>query len=463
MTRLERAHRRILVIDDDPGMCELLEMSLAGLGFEVTVASDRADVVSHLADDYDAAVVDIVLDHMSGLDVCRQIHETRPELPVLIMTAHGDSHVAIEAIRADAYDFIAKPFPIESLARILDRALEERQLARTVGQLRETVTASNGVFGLVGESPEIRELAVLLRRVASNDATVLITGESGTGKDLVARAIHECSPRARGPFLAFNCAAHETLLDAELFGHVKGAFTDARHSRPGLFVEASGGTLFLDEIADLPLSMQPKLLRVLQERKVRPLGADTEIPFDTRIVAATNRDLGEQVRQKRFREDLFYRIDVVRIETPPLRVRQGDVLLLSQHFLEQHRGRNGRQVSGLTPAAAQMLLDYDWPGNVRELENTIARAVTLTRFAEITVGDLPDRITSRPVKLLASSVGETGQLPRLEEVAASYIRRVLAGVDGNKTRAAEILGLNRRTLYRKVKRFNIDVSPTKAS
>jgi two-component system response regulator HydG len=291
-------------------------------------------------------------------------------------------------------------------------------------------------------------------RVIDGDAPVLITGESGTGKELVARAIHKRSERGEGPFIAVNCAAMPpNLLESELFGHVRGAFTDAKRSHDGLFVQASGGTLFLDEIGEMPLEMQPKLLRALEERSVRPIGGTQNVSFDTRIIAATNRDLETDVEDGRFREDLFYRIDVVRIHVPPLRSRGNDVLLLAQHFLERVASRAGKAVTGFTGAAAQRLLEYDWPGNVRELQNFIERAVTLTRFEEITVDDLPKKIRNYHASQMVIVGDDPEQLMSLEELERRYIQRVLKAVTGNKTQAARVLGLDRRTLYRKLKRY----------
>jgi two-component system response regulator HydG len=302
---------------------------------------------------------------------------------------------------------------------------------------------------IVGVSPEMKKLAELVSRLATSDASVLVTGESGTGKELVVRALHERSPRT-GPFLAVNCAAlPETLLEAELFGHERGAFTDARRARTGLFLEANGGTLLLDEIAEMAPSMQAKILRALQERKVRPLGAVQEVPFDTRIVAATNRDLEQAVRAGTFREDLYYRIDVVRIEVPPLRRRGSDALLLARHFLRRAAQRSGKPVERLGELVAAQLVGYDWPGNVRELENCMERAVALARFDEVTLDDLPRKIREfdRAGAFVDAQVPE--DLPPMHVIEERYARKVLRAVEGNKTRAAKILGVNRRTLYRK--------------
>jgi len=305
----------------------------------------------------------------------------------------------------------------------------------------------------VGESREMRRVADLVSRVAPSDTSVLIVGESGTGKEVVARALHAQSGR-KGPFLAINCAAvPESLLESELFGHVKGAFTDARAQRAGLFVEANHGTLFLDEIGDMPLGMQAKLLRVLQERKVRPVGSSEEIPFDARILAATNQDLESAVANRTFREDLFYRINVVRIDIPPLRARREDILPLAQHFLMAAARRSAKPVKGFGEPVAEVLLAYEWPGNIRELENCIERAVALAQFDELTVDDLPTKLRGSRTEEVFSASHDPNDLLPMHVVEERYLRKVLSAVRGNKTLAAKLLGFDRRTLYRKLERW----------
>jgi two-component system response regulator HydG len=308
--------------------------------------------------------------------------------------------------------------------------------------------------GMLGNSPAVRRVFDLVARVGDSDASVLISGESGTGKELVARAIHEHSSRREGPFLAINCAAlPPTLLESELFGHTRGAFTDAKAARTGLFVQAEGGTLLLDEIGEMPLEMQPKLLRALQERTVRPLGGNSEVPFNVRVLASTNRDLEAEVEARRFREDLYYRIHVVSIDVPPLRERGADTLLLSQHFIDRFAARSNRSVRGIAPAAADKLLAYNWPGNVRELENCMERAVALMRTHEITVEDLPEKVRNYQPAHEVLAVHDPSELITVDELERRYIQRVLALVSGNKSRAAQILGFDRRTLYRKIERY----------
>jgi two-component system response regulator HydG len=338
---------------------------------------------------------------------------------------------------------------------VLERGLSHRALKLEVRQLRQAVIDSTRFGDILGASAPVRAMCDLIERAAPSDATVLISGESGTGKDLVARALHERGARRQGPFVALNCAAiTESLLESELFGHKRGAFTDARESRPGLLVQARGGTVFLDEIGDMPAGMQAKLLRAIESRTVRPVGSDTETPIDVRFVAATNRDLESDAEDGRFRQDLFFRINVIQIAVPPLRARGNDVLLLAQHFLERAAARNAKAVVGLSPPAAERLLAYNWPGNVRELQNAIERAVALTAFERIAPEDLPDRIRShRRSQLVVGGEDPTSLLP-MHEVERRYILHVLETAGGNKTVAARILGFDRRTMYRKLERFD---------
>jgi len=448
---------RVLVVDDDDDMLELVRDELASRGFAVDVASTGGDALTALQwRECDAVITDVRLERESGLDLCERIVASQPDVPVLIMTAFGDLDTAVRAIRAGAYDFIAKPFKMDMVAIALRRAVQHRQLQREVGRLRDALDRAPTVEGVLGDSRTMRNVFEMVTRVADGNATVLVTGESGTGKELVARAIHERSPRSSGEFVAINCAAMPApLLESELFGHVKGAFTDAKVSRSGLFVRANGGTLFLDEIGEMALEMQAKLLRVLQDRRVRPVGGDTEVSFDTRIVAATNRDLDADVAAGRFREDLFYRINVVRIHVPPLRSRGNDILLLAQQFLQELAGRSGKAVTGISGTTAERLLTYDWPGNVRELQNCMERAVTLARFEELTPDDLPEKIRLHASTRLSEG-DDPEQLPTLDEMERRYIRRVLSATEGNKTRAARVLGVDRRTLYRRIHRLGID-------
>ncbi|HMA95808.1 MAG TPA: sigma-54 dependent transcriptional regulator [Polyangiaceae bacterium] len=442
----------VLVVDDDREMCELVEAELTQRNYAVTWRTAPSEALELLeSEDFSVLLADIHMEGMGGLELCRAALAKRPDLVAVVMTGFGTMDHAIGAMRAGAYDFVTKPISMDALALTIARAASYRAMSDELRRLRRRVETHELPHG-VGSSGPMQRVAEVVARVAATNTNVLITGESGTGKELVARALHERSGR-KGPFLAINCAAlPENLLESELFGHARGAFTDARAARPGLLVEADQGTLFLDEIGDLPLGMQPKILRALQERTVRPLGSTQEIPFDARIVAATNRDLELEVEHKRFREDLFYRINVVRIDVPPLRVRGNDVLELAQHFLQRAAARSNKNVTRLGRLVADRLVNYDWPGNVRELENCMERAVALTSFDEITLDDLPAKLREyRPTEVYAPS-DDPKDLPPMHVVEERYMRKVLAAVSGNKTLAAKVLGLDRRTLYRKLER-----------
>ena len=437
-------------------MCEMVELDLRQRGFAVDWCTTTTEAFAKAASPpgYDAVVTDLNLRGGTGLDVCKELVAREPNLPVIIITAFGSIESAVQAIRLGAYDFITKPFEFDTLALTLERAVAHRALQLEVTRLRREVAENPPRFAeLLGTSPPMQELFRLLHRVADTLTTVLVTGESGVGKELVARALHQESRRKSGPFVAINCGAlPETLLESELFGHVKGAFTDARADRAGVFREANGGTLFLDEVGELPIALQPKLLRVLQERVVRPLGGNREVPVDVRIVCATNVDLEEAVEQGRFREDLFYRLDVVHLEVPPLRARGTDVLLLADTFLQRLSKRDGRPAPKLTPDIAARLLAYEWPGNVRELLNLLERVMALSTGELIRVEDLPERVR-RGGPTITPDAAEPGTVLPLAEVEKRYILKVLGLLDGNKRKAAEALGLDRSTLYRKLQAY----------
>jgi two-component system response regulator HydG len=446
---------RVLLVDDDRAMCETLAGALSRRGFEVTWRMSANEALTELdAADFDVVLTDLNMQGTSGLELCQQVVGKRPDLPVVVVTAFGSLETAVGAIRAGAYDFVTKPFEMEDIALTLDRAVAHRQLREEVKRLRTAVRESQLPSEMQGSSAAMLKVYDLVSRVAETEASVLITGESGTGKELVAKAIHARSRRSHGPFVAINCAAMpEPLLESELFGHTKGAFTDARQARSGLFLQANGGTILLDEIGEMPVGMQAKLLRVLQERTVRPVGGDRETGFDTRIIAATNRDLDTEVAERRFREDLFYRINVVRIHVPPLRARGSDVLVLAQAFIDRFATLHRTNVKGLSSPAAERLMAYAWPGNVRELQNCIERAVALARYEMLGVDDLPEKLRDyRPSRVIVESEDPSELLP-MAEVERRYVLRVLQAVGGNKTLAAEVLGFDRRTLYRKLERY----------
>ena len=442
----------ILVVDDEEDTAVLLRDSLRKRGFDVESVGSAQAALEHLrTGPADVVVTDVQMAGMSGIELCQELRQRHPDLLPIVLTGQGGLETAIAAIRAGAYDFITKPVKVDALAIAVGRAIEHLNLRREVKRLRSHADRDVPIDGIAGNSPAIRETVELIRRVSDSDATVLVTGESGTGKELVARALHNLSPRRDQPFVAVNCAAMPApLLESELFGHVRGAFTDAKRSRAGLFVQAGAGTIFLDEIGEMPIEMQVKLLRVLQERKVRPVGGDEEVPFEARVVTATNRDLETEVEEKRFREDLFYRINVVAIPVPPLRARAGDILLLAQYFLKRIAGRTSKPVQGISGPAARLLMDYDWPGNVRELENCMERAVALCRLDEITVDDLPSKIQEHQSSKIVITAESPGELITLDEMERRYVRQVLAAVGGNKTHAARILGIDRRSLYRRL-------------
>jgi DNA-binding NtrC family response regulator len=453
---------RVLIVDDDLRMCEMLATALAPEGFEVVFRTSGDEAVALLAsEEVDAVVTDVNMRGMSGLELCAHVAEAEPDVPVIVITAFGSLESAVAAIRAGAYDYVTKPFDVETLALTLARAVQHRALRREVVRLRKAVSAAERYGEIVGESPAMHRVYTLLDRLAASDATTLVTGESGTGKELIARAIHDRSRRKAGPFVAVNCAAMaETLLESEMFGHVKGAFTDARSSRRGLFAQANGGSIFLDEIGDMPLGLQVKLLRTLQERTVRPVGGDAEVGIDVRVIAATNRDLDTAVEEHRFREDLFYRLDVIHLEMPPLRARGNDVLLLAQQFVTTFAARTGKAVRGLGPQVAERLLSYPWPGNVRELQNCIERAVALTAHDTLVVDDLPEKVRDWKRSHVLVTADDPAELVPMEEVERRYILRVMDAVAGNKTEAARILGLDRKTLYRKLEKYRYEAPTT---
>jgi DNA-binding NtrC family response regulator len=396
-------------------------------------------------------VAHVHLREVSGLELVSRLRDCQSEVLGIVVTSQGDLQTAVEAIRAGAYDFISKPVTMAALEVAVERAVAYQTLRREVHRLRLAVASAQPVDSIIGDSPAIREVTALIRRVAESAATVLITGESGTGKEMVARAVHDLSHRRHLPFVAINCGAlPPTLLESELFGHVRGAFTDARQSRHGLFVQAGDGTLFLDEIGEMPLEMQVKLLRVLQERRLRPVGGDTEVAFGARLIAATNRDLETAIEEKRFREDLYHRVNVVQIPVPPLRVRAGDVRALATHFIHKIAVRTGRPAATLTDDALRKLVAYDWPGNVRELQNCMERVMALGDPTVIELQDLPPKIRDHQVADTVTATGQPDELITLDEVEHRYIRQVLAVTRNNKTEAARILGIDRRSLYRRL-------------
>jgi DNA-binding NtrC family response regulator len=450
-----RGRYTLLVVEDDAAMRELLQDTLSEEGFIVdTAGGGRAGIERVRRGGVDLVVTDVRMPDLDGLDMLREIMgggrgESFAPPHVIVITAFGSIDTAIKAVRLGAHDYITKPFNMEALILAADKALEERGLRQEVSRLQREVERPYRFDNIIGRSPQMQEVFTLIRRLASSAVNVLITGESGTGKELVARAIHYNSPRAKRPFVPVNCAAiPDALLESELFGHKRGAFTDARSDRAGMFVEADGGTLFLDEIGDLSPALQAKLLRVIAEREIRPLGATRAEKVDVRVISATHKDLLAGMRAGTFREDLYYRLNVLQIHLPSLRDRAEDILPLAEHFLQRASERSGKRVASFSQSALKTLLSHTWPGNVRELENIVERAVALCEGMQITPQDLPATLRERrPSDLVDYAVQRNLTLADLER---EYIQRVMKEEGGNKTRAAQRLGLDRKTLYRKL-------------
>ena len=436
---------RILVVDDDADMLAMLARHLESDGFTVTtVRGGPAGVAAVMAEEWEVILTDLVMDEVGGMEVLAAAREHRPTARVLLMTAFGSLETAIEAMRQGAYDYLTKPVKLGEVTVAITRALEDRRLRRENERLRARVEADHGIGRILGSSKAIEAVLDQIRAVADSDAPVLLLGESGTGKELAARALHLAGSRRAEPFVPVNCGAiPESLLEAELFGHEKGAFTGADRRRPGLFLTAHRGTLFLDEIGDLPLPLQVKLLRAVQEHAVRPVGSATLVPLDVRLVSATHRDLAAMIRDGQFREDLYYRLAVVPIRLPALRERPDDIPLLAHHVLDAAAHRLGKTLTGFDEAAVAWMAGHRWPGNVRELENVVERAAVLAKGPLVTVGDLGTEFS------LAG--GMPSLRPTLDELERQYIRRVLDESRGDKPAAARVLGVSVRTLQRRVK------------
>ncbi len=442
--------RTILVVEDDDAMRELLDDELTEAGYSVVLAAEGREALDQFGRHaVDAVVTDMQMPGMKGRELLDELRRRDPAIPVIIITAFGTIDGAVDAIKAGAWHFIPKPFHIEDLIATLDEALAEKAQSRRFNELRETARTS----GIVVECAAMRKTMDLVDRAAPVDTPVLLLGESGTGKELLARSLHTQNAARRGRFIAVNCSAiPENLLESQLFGHRRGAFTDAREDRPGLFQDAENGTLFLDEVGDMPLPLQGKLLRVLQEKEVHPLGASTPVPIDVRVIAATHRNLEASVREGQFRQDLYYRLNVIVIRVPPLRERRDDLMPLIAHFLKKHGDRLGRPGCSLSPGALEALMSYSWPGNVRELENAIERSLVLGREDLIRLDDLPESILDAPPE---PGPGATDGRS-VAHVERDHILKTLRAVAGNKAAAARLLGLDRKTLYRKLKAYRIE-------
>jgi DNA-binding NtrC family response regulator len=441
----------VLVTDDDPVARDLLAEVLAKEGYRVLTAPDGpASLVLAEREPIDLALVDLRMPEMDGLELLRALVARQPDITVLILTAFATMETAIDAIRAGAYDYISKPFRMDEIRLTVRRTLEARRLAQENRQFRQALTDRYGLENLVGRSSAMVTVYKLVARVASLDSTVLLLGESGTGKELAAHAIHYASPRAHGPFVVVDCAAvPESLFESELFGHERGAFTGAVAARRGLLETAAGGTCFLDEVGELSAALQAKLLRALEERSIRRVGGNEQLPVNVRVIAATNRDLRRAVEEGRFREDLYYRLNVVTIALPPLRDRRDDIPLLARHFLEKYARAAGKPIAGLAEDTLGRLCAAPWPGNVRQLEHAIESAVALAAGEVILPEDLPAPVGDAARE---PNPAAPGARMTLEDVKQWYVQKVLAEVEGNKVRAAEILGIDRRTLYRMLER-----------
>jgi two-component system response regulator AtoC len=458
------ALQQVLVVDDEESLRHMLVVLLKREGYEATAVGSGEQALAELAQrPYDVVISDIRMPKLGGLELVDEIHRRGIATTVIVMTAFGSVDIAIEAMKRGAYDYISKPFRSDEIVLVLKKAEERERLFRENATLKEALAErrkddKRGVAGIIAGSARMQDILRTTRKIAEYKTTVLITGESGTGKELVARAIHDLSPRKDGPFVAVNCGAiPETLIESELFGHRKGAFTDAIRDKKGLFEEASGGTLFLDEIGELPLGPQVKLLRVLQEQVVRAIGSTEDTKVDVRVVAATVRDLPTEVREGRFREDLFYRLNVIQVQLPPLRDRREDIPTLVEHFFARTNAKLGMKMEGASADAMKHLLAYAWPGNVRELENTIERAMVLSDGPRIEVEGLPERLRENRDRIRQTlQSGELSIKKTTRIIEEELIRKALRETGGNRTNAAKILEISHRALLYKIKEFGID-------
>ena len=444
----------ILVVEDDARMRDLMQKVLARDGHEVETCADGLRALKLLEENaYDIVIADIRMPKYDGMELLSAVRRQHPNTTVIMMTAFGTIDSAVEAMKLGAFDYISKPFKMDEILIVVRRALDERKLRHEISMLREEVQRKYEFSNIIGKSKPMQEVFQLIKRVANSKSTVLITGKSGTGKELVAKAIHYNSPRRNMPFVPLSCGAlPETLLESELFGHVRGAFTGAVSNKKGLFEEAHHGTIFLDEIGDLTPSIQVKLLRVLQEREIKPVGGTKTAQVDVRLIAATNMNLEEAVRQGKFREDLFFRLNVIPLNLPELKDRVEDIPILVNHFLSKYTADTGKSNVSITPEAMNFLIGYHWPGNVRELENVIERMLTLSRGEQIGAMDLPEHYRTSATSLLEAEANRGATLRDLER---DYIKTILIKTGGHQINAAKILGIDRRTLYRKMKAYGL--------
>jgi DNA-binding NtrC family response regulator len=442
----------ILIVDDEKSARDGLALALKKdyLVFVAENASTALEILER--EPVDVLLTDVRMPGMDGISLMKKALERNAHLICVVLTAYGDVETAVNAMKQGAVDFMAKPINLEQLELLLQRVLKTRRIELENEQLRARLNDQYGLENMIGRSAPMKEVFEIIRQVACSRATVLIQGESGTGKELVAKAIHQLSPRKKGPFVAVHCAAlSQNLLESELFGHEKGAFTGAMERRIGRFEKADGGSLFLDEISEIDLAVQVKLLRALEERQVERVGGDTPVHFDTRLIAATNKDLQQEVEKGKFREDLFYRLNVVVIHLPPLRERQADIPLLLRHYLAFFNEENGKQIEGYTPEAVEMLSRYNWPGNIRELRNVVERMVVLARGKLLETSDLPANIREKSAEVTLDLDADL----TVDEMERQLIIHALEKTNGNRTKAAEKLGISRRTLHRKINEYGI--------
>lgn len=442
----------ILVVDDDTAHRTMLRTLLGRWGYVVSEADDGDSAISHVEEKpYDLIMMDIRMMRVSGLEALSKIKIINPSIPIIIMTAYSSVESAVEALKKGAYDYLTKPLDFDELKISLERAIEHRRLREENLQLKEQLGSQFDRRNIIGKSAAMEKLMQTVALVAASDATVLLTGESGTGKELIAGAIHFNSPRSGGPFVKINCAAiTETLLESELFGHEKGSFTGADRKKEGKFRQADGGTLFLDEVSEMSLAMQVKLLRVLQEREITRVGGEEVIAVDVRVIAATNKDLDKEAAEGRFRQDLYWRLNVVSIEMPPLAERREDIPLLAHHFLFVFSEKNQKKIKGYSPQAMDLMMKYEWPGNIRELMNVVERAVVLSRGEYLDIDDFSIQVRGESLPTT-----DAGGSVSLEEVERNTILKTLERAGGNKSEAARLLGITRKTLRDKLKKYGI--------
>ena len=450
--------KTLLIVDDDSTHRTMLRTLIGGWGYDVVDADDGSTAIEAVQKrPFDLVLMDVRMLKVSGLEALEEIKAFNPAIPVTIMTAYSSVETAVEALKKGAYDYLTKPLDFDKLRLTLERAMEHTRLKEENRILKENLGKHFDMQNIVGRSPAMVSLMETVAHVAPSEATGMITGASGTGKELIAGMIHYNSPRKEGPFVKINCAAiTETLLESELFGHEKGAFTGADRRKEGRFYQAHQGSLFLDEVSEMPLTMQVKLLRVLQERELTRVGGEEVIKVDVRVITATNRDLVDLKRKGLFREDLYYRLNVVSLEIPPLKNRRDDIPLLAQHFLEMFSTKNNKEIKGFTPKAMDRLIRHDWPGNVRELMNAVERGVVLTRTEYLDVQDFAvmENASQSPAEAVPIFDGEENNLP-LEAVEKAAVLRMLEAADGNKSEAARRLGITRKTLHKKLKKYGV--------